>query len=187
MFKACENRLSSHNCPLLKPSVCRSAPPCVILDQPIPCLSRRPVRRAVVLALAGLLAPPGTSCKGFSLSAVFWRLTHDTGESSPDLGPGISRLTLVTGLTLTSPSTLPRPSLQQVLAGLLSIDLTSEWPVQGKQTTPTAFTHASTKASRALLSPDTSSSRRRTASKAVSLLTDCIVCRRGCVTASGGG
>lgn len=124
-----------------------------------------------------------------NLSAVFWGLTHDTGESSPNLGPGISRLTLVTGLTLTPASTPPRPNLQQVLAGLLSIDLTSEWPVRGEgrkpplppSPTPAVAQHAGV--SRAALFG------HQQQQSATHGFTHCVTidCRRGCVTASGGG
>jgi hypothetical protein len=76
------------------------------------------------------------------LSAVFC----STGESTPSLGPGILPLTLVTGLTLTL--TLTSASKQQVLAGLLSIDLCPSGLCRLSQrplwTTPTASTRAST-------------------------------------------
>jgi hypothetical protein len=151
----------------------------VILGQPIPCLSRRPVRGAVVLALAG-------SCwhclRRVHLSAVFW----STGESTPNLGPGI-----FTSDSGDSSDTHTSAAKQQVLAGLPSIDLCPSglcrhWQRRSEPSLPRAPTpaHACTKASRAVLERATSSNRRRTASRAVSLSTDC---RRGCVTASGGG
>lgn len=169
-------------CPFLNPSVCRSVPPAWSLSDPwsahpvlvsTPCSRRCGSRtRWLLLVLSAKGAPVG----GFLA----------TGESTPNLGPGI----------FTSDSgdwsdTHTSAAKQQVLAGLLSIDLCPSGlcrhsqrrsePSQPRAPTPA---HTCTKASRAVLEKATSSNRRRTASRAVSLST---VCRRGCVTASGGG
>lgn len=63
-----QNRLSSHVCPFLNPSPFR--PPCVILRQPIPCLSRRPVRSSsssfsYSLPLAGIVCERVQPVGGF--------------------------------------------------------------------------------------------------------------------------
>jgi hypothetical protein len=142
-----QHRLSSHVCPLLSPSVCRSAAPVQSFVSPFrACLDALLAALSFSCSLTRLTCTgtgTGTACKQEQPVGGFLHLGHHAGEAVPESGTG--HLTS-DSVTLVTASTSPRPSVQQVLAGLLSIDLTPECTVQGQQTTPTALTHAHTHA-----------------------------------------